>query len=54
MSKWEYKVEPFGRDCGYSKLHTNWLCELGKQGWELVSILDNGMALFHLFKREVI
>lgn len=49
MKKFEYKVEVL---CGSNEKVNSLLNELGKQGWELISI-DRGSSVFAYFKRTL-
>ena len=49
MKKFEYKVEALGATI--EKVNSR-LNELGKQGWELISI-DRGSSVFAYFKRTL-
>lgn len=60
IKNWEYLVVDARRDCpprfpseegGYGKIDTASLDVLGEQGWELVTVIDNGETC--IFKRPV-
>lgn len=44
MQQWEYKFEP------YTCVDIGWLNKLGKEGWQLVHVVDDNI---YIFKRPI-
>jgi len=53
MIQWEYKIRVFGAVPGSVK-EIEFLCEQGKEGWELCGINQTDLSgTFYYFKRQI-